>query len=81
MGNKNYRDELEFLLIKEFVPSGYQITQKVTLDPPPESAKYDGLNFHHNGRSIVYRKGKVTSDRPGKKVRDTQTLLTQGLSP
>ncbi len=65
MGNKNYRDELEFLLIKEFVPSGYQITQKVTLDPTPESAKYEGLNFHLNGRSIVYRKGKVTSDRPG----------------
>ena len=65
MGNKNYRDELEFLLIKELVPSGYQITQKVTLDPTPESAKYEGLNFHLNGRSIVYRKGKVTSDRPG----------------
>ncbi len=65
MGNKNYRDELESLLIKEFVPAGYQITQKVELDTIPESSKYAALNFSLNDRSIVYRKGKVTSDRPG----------------
>ena len=63
--NKNYLDELTFLLIKEFVPAGYKITQKVELDPLPESAKYEALNFHLNDRRIVYRKGKVTLDRPG----------------
>lgn len=65
MVNKKYREEVESLLIKVFVPTGYQITKKIELDPVPESSKYDGLNFALNGRSIIYRKGKVTSDRPG----------------
>ncbi|WP_295033990.1 MepB family protein [Shewanella sp.] len=63
--NKNYRDELESLLVKVFVPAGYKITKKVELDPVPESSKYEALNFSLNDRSIVYRKGKVTADRPG----------------
>lgn len=65
MENKNYRDELVSLLIKAFVPAGYQITKPVELDPIPQSAKYEALNFSLNDRNIVYRKGKVTSDRPG----------------
>lgn len=65
MVNENYRDKLESLLVKMFVPSGYQITKKVELDPIPESSKYEALNFSINDMSIVYRKGKVTSDRPG----------------
>ena len=65
MINKIYRDELESLLVKVFVPAGYQITKKVELDSVPESSKYEALNFSLNDRSIVYRKGKVTSDRPG----------------
>ena len=64
MVNKNYRDDLESLLVKMFVPSGYQITKKVELDPVPESSKYEALNFALNNRRIVYRKGKVTSHRP-----------------
>ena len=65
MVNENYRNKLESLLVKMFVPSGYQITKKVELDPIPESSKYEALNFSINDMSIVYRKGKVTSDRPG----------------
>ena len=65
MVNKNYRDDLESLLVKMFVPSGYQITKKVELDPVPESSKYEALSFSLNNRRIVYRKGKVTSHRPG----------------
>ena len=65
MVNKNYRDELESLLIKVFVPAGYQITKKVEFDSVPESSKYEALNFSLNGQRIVYRKGKVTSERPG----------------
>ena len=65
MVNENYRNKLESLLVKMFVPAGYQITKKVELDPIPESSKYEALNFSINDMSIVYRKGKVTSDRPG----------------
>ena len=65
MVNENYRDKFESLLVKMFVPAGYQITKKVELDPIPESSKYEALNFSINDMSIVYRKGKVTSDRPG----------------
>lgn len=65
MGSQNYRDKLEYLLIKEFVPAGYKITKNVELDIVPESSKYEALNFALNDRNIVYRKGKVTSDRPG----------------
>lgn len=65
MVNKNYRDELESLLVNVFVPAGYQITKKVELDSVPETSKYEALNFSLNDKSIVYRKGKVTSDRPG----------------
>jgi hypothetical protein len=63
--NKKYRDELEALLVNVFVPAGYQITQKVELDSVPESAKYEALNFSLNDKRIIYRKGKVTLDRPG----------------
>ena len=65
MENKHYRDELSSLLIKQFVPAGYKITKDVQLGPVPESAKYDALCFALDGRTIVYRKGKVTPDRPG----------------
>ncbi|WP_299662557.1 MepB family protein [uncultured Psychromonas sp.] len=80
MRNKNYLDELTFLLIKEFVPAGYKITQKVELDPLPESAKYEALNFHLNDRRIVYRKGKVTSDRPGAFLAVWQRPPSEGLN-
>ncbi|QUM88863.1 MepB family protein [Moritella sp. 36] len=80
MGNKNYRDELESLLIKEFVTAGYQITQKVELDSIPESSKYEALNFSLNDRRIVYRKGKVTSDRPGAFLAVWQRPLTEDLN-
>ena len=65
MKTKNYRDELEALLNKEFVSAGYAITKTIQLDPVPESAKYDALFFALNNKDVVYRKGKVTPDRPG----------------
>lgn len=65
MTSKNYRAELQTLLMKAFVPAGYIITTNVALDSVPESSKYEGLNFGLDGRNIVYRKGKVTLDRPG----------------
>lgn len=65
MVDKSYRDEIESLLVDVFEPAGYQITQGVTLDPVPESVQYQGLRFSLNDKRIVYRKGKLTSDRPG----------------
>ena len=65
MKTNPYRDELESLVIREFVPAGYQITKGIELDPVPESSKYAALVFSLNEKSIVYRKGKVTADRPG----------------
>ena len=61
----NYRDAFESLLIKGFIPAGYKITKGAALDPVPESSKYEALVFSLNHRNIVYRKGKVTPDRPG----------------
>ncbi|EDM67825.1 hypothetical protein PE36_17710 [Moritella sp. PE36] len=65
MENKNYRDELESFLTQEFVPVGYKITKNVEIDSVLESSKYEALNFSLDNRNIVYRRGKVTSDRPG----------------
>lgn len=65
MENKNYRDELESFLTQEFVPAGYKITKNVEIDSVLESSKYEALNFSLDNRNMVYRRGKVTSDRPG----------------
>lgn len=61
----NYSGEFETLLIREFIPAGYKITKNIALDPVPESAKYEGLVFDLDGQRIMFRKGKVTPDRPG----------------
>jgi len=37
----------------------------IELDPVPESAKYEALVFSLDDKNIVFRKGKVTPDRPG----------------
>jgi hypothetical protein len=62
---KNYCDAFESFLIRGFIPAGYEITTAVALDPVPESAKYEALVFSLDNKNIVYRKGKVTPDRPG----------------
>jgi hypothetical protein len=61
----SYKDELESLINRGFVPAGYNITKKIELDPVPDNSKYDALAFSLNEHDIVYRKGKVTPDRPG----------------
>ena len=62
---KSYRDAFESFLIKGVIPAGYEITKAITLDPVPESSKYEALVFSLDNKNIVYRKGKVTPDRPG----------------
>jgi hypothetical protein len=80
LGHKNYRDELESLLIKGFVPAGYKVTKNVELDPVPESSKYEGLIFGLDHKNIVYRKGNVTSDRPGAFLAVWQRPVLGGLN-
>ena len=65
MESINYRNKLDLLLSKAFIPAGYEITKRLELDEIPESSKYEGLVFSIKGKSIVFRKGKVTPDRPG----------------
>lgn len=62
---KDYRTEIESLLIKHFMSAGYSLTKSVEVDPLPESSKYHALNFGLNNLNIVYRKGNITPDRPG----------------
>jgi len=61
----NYRDKLESLLIQTFISTEYKITKDIELCSIPESSKYEALNFSINNQNIVYRKGKITEDRPG----------------
>lgn len=63
--NNKYRDELESILLKEFVPAGHQITKNIEIDSTPESSKYNAVTFSLDDQSVIFRKGKVTADRPG----------------
>jgi len=76
---KNSRDpqKLQALLVKNFVPAGYTITRSIERDPIPESAKYAALSFALNGHNIIYRKAKVTPDRPGAFLAIWQRPITQ----
>ena len=65
MKKNNYRDKLESLLIQTFISTEYKITKDIELCSIPESSKYEALNFSINNQNIVYRKGKITEDRPG----------------
>ena len=77
MKNDSYPEELTALLFKSFVPAGYTITRSIELDPIPESTKYSALSFALNERNIIYRKAKVTPDRPGAFLAIWQRPMTQ----
>jgi hypothetical protein len=65
LNHKNYYVELTRLLTTGFPPAGFHVTNDIELDPVPENANYAALTFGLNGHRIVFRKGKVTPDRPG----------------
>jgi hypothetical protein len=65
LNHKNYYVELTGLLTTGFSPAGFHVTNDIELDPVPENANYAALTFGLNGHRIVFRKGKVTPDRPG----------------
>ena len=65
MESNKYQAQVKRLLTKAFQSAGYKITKDLELDSVPESVKYDGLTLSIDGKKIVYRKGKITADRPG----------------
>ena len=65
LADTHYREALNALLTSTFIPLGYKLTEKITLDSVPESSKYEGLVCSLNDKKYVYRKGHVTPDRPG----------------
>lgn len=65
MNRKSYLDDLTKLITTGFIPAGYRITQSIEVDPVPENANYAALTFGLNEHNIVFRKAKVTPDRPG----------------
>lgn len=65
MNRKSYLDDLTKLITTGFIPAGYRITQSIEVDPVPENANYSALTFGLNEHNIVFRKAKVTPDRPG----------------
>ena len=65
MKNSHFIHELEILITTKFIPLGYQLTKNVELDCTPEAIKYNGATFVLNNKNIIYRKAKITPDRPG----------------
>lgn len=56
------RDELTFML--NAIPE-LQNPSPIQIDPIPENSKYCAMSFSIRDDDIIYRKGKVTPDRPG----------------
>lgn len=60
-----YLNEVGLFLRHNLLSKGYELTSPVVLDRYPQSSKYEALEFSINGKKVLYRKGKVTPDRPG----------------
>ena len=65
MCSNNFCYKLECLLNRLFLSTGYTITKYIEPDPIPESSKYHGHIFSLDHKKIIYRKDKITQDRPG----------------
>ena len=77
---RSYYAELQRLLVSAFIPAGHKITKNIELGPVPESIQYDALVFCLDGKNIVYRKGKLTPDRPGAFLAVWQRPLSPGVN-
>lgn len=60
-----YLNELDLFLRNNLMSKGYELTSPIVLDRYPQNSKYEALEFSIDGKKILYRKGNVTSDRPG----------------
>jgi hypothetical protein len=58
-------DELLVVLQNNFTPLGYKLPNADELIPHSQNAQYHGFAFTINHKRIIYRKAKVTPDRPG----------------
>lgn len=52
-------------VLDSLIDGGYKLTESLQLEYLPEAKQYDGATFSLNDKKCVYRKGKVTADRPG----------------
>jgi hypothetical protein len=65
MTNDHFHDELLIILQNNFAPSGYKLPNADELIPQNQNAQYHGYAFTLNQKRIIYRKAKITPDRPG----------------
>ena len=65
MTTDNLHDELLVVLQNNFVSSEYKLPNADELIPHNQNAQYHGYAFTINHKRIIYRKAKVTPDRPG----------------
>ncbi|WP_024602485.1 MepB family protein [Pseudoalteromonas sp. TB41] len=65
MTNDHFHDELLIILQNNFAPSGYKLPNADELIPHNQNAQYHGYAFTLNQKRIIYRKAKITPDRPG----------------
>jgi len=65
MTTDNLYDELLVVLQNNFTPLGYKLPNADDLIPHSQNAQYHGFAFTINHKRIIYRKAKVTPDRPG----------------
>jgi len=54
-----------FDVVNSLVEQGYKLSKSIQAELLPEAKQYHGAIFSLNGKKCVYRKGKVTADRPG----------------
>jgi len=65
METSNSRNELTTLLQTSFASLGYKLPSADELVSHGHNAQYHGYAFTLNQKRIIYRKAKVTPDRPG----------------
>ena len=65
METSNSRNELTTLLQTSFASLGYKLPSADELVSHDHNAQYHGYAFTINHNRIIYRKAKVTPDRPG----------------
>jgi len=63
--NKKENVHLISNLLRSLIDAEYKLTESFQLESLPEAKQYDGATFRLNNKKCVYRKGKVTADRPG----------------
>ena len=63
----NKKENANFIsdVLDSLIDGGYKLTESLQLEYLPEAKQYDGATFSLNDKKCVYRKGKVTADRPG----------------